>query len=62
MVLFTSDGYNFLEQIDIIKHVVPGDDTVEHCMMLRLGEAYLTTGRNANCCSSLVIDVNVTIN
>jgi hypothetical protein len=39
VVLFTSDGYNYLEQIDIIKYVVPGDDTVEHCMMLRLGEA-----------------------
>jgi len=39
VVLFTSDGYNFLEQIDIIKYVVPGDDTVEHCVMLRLGEA-----------------------
>jgi len=38
VVLFTSDAYKFLEQIDIIKYVVPGDDVVEHCMMLRLGE------------------------
>ena len=39
VVSCTSDGYYFLEQIDIIKYVVPGDDIVEHCMMLRLGEA-----------------------
>lgn len=39
VVLFTSDGYKYLEQIDIIKYVVPGGDIVEHCMMLRLGEA-----------------------
>lgn len=40
LVLFTSDGCSlFLEQIDVIKYVVPGDDVVEHCMMLRLGEA-----------------------
>jgi hypothetical protein len=39
VVLFTSVGYNYLEQICIIKCMVPGDDIVEHCMMLRLGEA-----------------------
>lgn len=39
VILFTSDGYNFLEQMDIIKYVVPGDDIGEHCMMVRLGEA-----------------------
>ena len=42
VVLFTSDGYNFLEQINIIKYVVPGDDILEHCMMLRLGEAQMS--------------------
>jgi hypothetical protein len=62
VVLFTVDGYNFLEQTDIIKYVVPGDDIVEHCMMLRLVEAYLTTGRNAECCLSLGTDVYVTLN
>ena len=61
VVLFTSDGYNLHEQIDI-KYVVSGGDIVEHCMMLRLGEAFLTTGRNVKYCSSLVTDVNVTIN
>lgn len=30
VVLFTSD---------IIKYVVPGDDILEHCMMLKLGDA-----------------------
>jgi hypothetical protein len=32
VVLFTSDGYNFLKQTDI-KYVVPSDDIVEHCML-----------------------------
>lgn len=39
VVIFTSEAYKFLEQIDIIEYVVPGDDDVEHCMMLKLGEA-----------------------
>jgi len=39
VVSCTYDGYYFLQQIDLIKYVVPGDDIVEHCMMLRLGEA-----------------------